>query len=128
MDGATARLSGLPARELPGGLRVAQALSRASRLKGLARLDAMPAGVALHLPRCRSVHTFTMRFPLDLVWLGADGRAVRVDRSVPPRRLKTCLRARAVVETPAGGADRFLAAGLEAALYPSTPTITEDAQ
>jgi uncharacterized protein len=128
MDGATARLSGLPARELPGGLRVAQALSRASRLKGLARLDAIPAGVALHLPRCRSVHTFTMRFPLDLVWLGADGRAVRVDRSVPPRRLKTCLRARAVVETPAGGADRFLAAGLEAALHQSTPTITEDAQ
>jgi hypothetical protein len=128
MDGAAARLSGLPARELPGGLRVAQALSRASRLKGLARLDAMPAGVALHLPRCRSVHTFTMRFPLDLVWLGADGRAVRVDRSVPPRRLKTCLRARAVVETPAGGAERFLAAGLEAALSQSTPTITEDAQ
>jgi uncharacterized membrane protein (UPF0127 family) len=128
MDGATARLSGLPACELPGGLRVAQARSRASRLKGLARLDAMPSGVALHLPRCRSVHTFTMRFPLDLVWLGADGRAVRVDRSVPPRRLKTCLRARAVVETPAGGADRFLAAGLEAALQQSTPTITEDAQ
>jgi uncharacterized membrane protein (UPF0127 family) len=128
MDGATARLSGLPARELPGGLRVAHALSRASRLKGLARLDAMPSGVALHLPRCRSVHTFTMRFPLDLVWLGADGRAVRVDRSVPPRRLKTCLRARAVVETPAGGADRFLAAGLEAALHQSTATITEDAQ
>jgi uncharacterized membrane protein (UPF0127 family) len=88
----------------------------------------MPAGVALHLPRCRSVHTFAMRFPLDLVWLGAEGRAVRVDRSVPPRRLKSCLRARAVVETPAGGADRFLAAGLEAALSQSTPTITEDAQ
>lgn len=69
-----------------------------------------------------------MRFPLDLVWLGADGHAVRVDRSVPPRRLKTCLRARAVVETPSGGADRFLAAGLEAALSQPTPTITEDAQ
>jgi uncharacterized membrane protein (UPF0127 family) len=128
MDGASARLSGLPARELPGGLRVAQALSRASRLRGLARLDGMPAGVALHLLRCRSVHTFTMRFPLDLVWLGASGRAVRVDRAVPPRRLKTCLRARSVVETPAGGADRFLAAGVEAALRRSTPTITEDAQ
>jgi uncharacterized membrane protein (UPF0127 family) len=64
------------------------------------------------------VHTFTMRFPLDLVWLGRDGRVVRVDRDVPPRRLKACLRARAVVETPAGAADRFLTAGLEAALEP----------
>ncbi|HEY7076594.1 MAG TPA: DUF192 domain-containing protein [Solirubrobacteraceae bacterium] len=126
MDGTPARLSGLPGHDLRGGLRVADARSRAARLKGLARLDAMPDGVALHLPRCRSVHTFTMRFPLDLVWLGPDGRAVRVDRSVPPRRLKTCLRARAVVETRAGRADGFLAAGLEDAL--STPTITEDAQ
>jgi uncharacterized protein len=113
---ASARLAHLPARELPGGLRVADATSRAARMKGLARLDAMPATEALHFPRCRSVHTFTMRFPLDLVWLGADGSAVRVDRSVPPRRLKSCLRARAVVEIPAGGADRFLAAGLEAAV------------
>ena len=115
VDGTPARLTGLPARELAGGLRVLEARSRAARLKGLARLDAMPATLALHFPRCRSVHTFAMRFPLDLVWLGADGRTVRVDRSVPPGRVKTCLRARAVVETPAGAADRFLAAGLEAA-------------
>jgi uncharacterized protein len=123
---ASARLGGLPARELPGGLRVADAVTRPARLKGLAGLDAMPDSEALHFPRCRSVHTFTMRFPLDLVWLDAGGRAVRVDRNVPPRRLKSCLRARAVVETPAGGADRFLAAGLESVL--STPPVTDDAQ
>jgi uncharacterized membrane protein (UPF0127 family) len=125
-NSASARLAGLPSRELPGGLRVADARTFSARTKGLARLDDMPAGVALHFPRCRSIHTFTMRFPLDLVWLGADGRAVRVDRSVPPRRLKSCLRARAVVEVAAGGADRFLAAGLEAAIQ-STPTVTDDA-
>jgi uncharacterized membrane protein (UPF0127 family) len=39
-----------------------------------------------------------MRFALDLVWLDGDGRVVRVDLGVPPRRLCTCLRARAVVE------------------------------
>jgi uncharacterized membrane protein (UPF0127 family) len=123
---ASDRLAGLPARYLAGGLRVADALSRGVRMKGLARLDSMPATDALHFPRCRSVHTFTMRFPLDLVWLGRDGRALRVDRAVPPRRLKSCLRARAVVETPAGGADRFLAAGLEAALRQPT-TVKDDA-
>jgi hypothetical protein len=115
---ASARLAGLPGRELPGGLLVADALSRRARMRGLARLDEMPPTEALHFPRCRSVHTFTMRFPLDLLWLGRDGGVVRVDRDVPPRRLKSCLRARAVVETPAGGADRFLAAGLQDALYP----------
>ena len=72
----------------------------------------MPAAYALHLPRCRSVHTFTMRFRLDLIWLAADGRPVRVDRDVGPNRLKLCRRARSVVEVRAGAADDFIAAGL----------------
>jgi uncharacterized protein len=109
---ACPRLDGLPARDLPGGLRVARAERRAERMKGLAKLDAMPPGYALHLPRCRSIHTFTMRFPLDLIWLGKDGRPVRVDHAVPPNRMKLCLRARSVVEANAGSADAFLAAGL----------------
>ena len=109
---ACPRLDGLPGRDLPGGLRVAEAATRASRVKGLARLDAMPASTALHIPRCRSVHTFTMRFPLDLIWLDKAGRVVRVDSQVPPRRLKSCLRARSVVEARGGTADTFLAAGL----------------
>jgi hypothetical protein len=37
---------------------------------------------------------------------------VRVDRDVPPRRMRTCMRARSVVEVAAGRADAFLAAGL----------------
>jgi uncharacterized protein len=72
----------------------------------------MPDAYALHIPRCRSVHTFTMRFPLDLIWLGADGTPVRVDRAVPPNRMRTCVRARSVVEANAGTADAFPAAGL----------------
>jgi uncharacterized membrane protein (UPF0127 family) len=104
------RLDALPGRDLPGGLRIAEAADRASRMRGLARLDAMPERLALHIPRCRSVHTFTMRFALDLIWLSRDGRPVRIDRAVPPRRMKACLRARSVVEANAGTADRFAAA------------------
>jgi uncharacterized membrane protein (UPF0127 family) len=109
---ACPRLDELPGRDLPGGLRVAEARSRAARMRGLARLDEMPPQLALHIPRCRSVHTFTMRFPLDLIWLSKDGEPIRVDRAVPPRRLKWCPRARAVVEANAGAADAFIAAGL----------------
>jgi uncharacterized membrane protein (UPF0127 family) len=110
-DGA-ARLDALPGRDLPGGLRLAEARTRMARMKGLARLDALPVHLALHLPRCRSVHTFTMRFPLDLIWLARDGRPVRIDRAVSPNRIRTCLRARSVVEASAGAAGDFLAAGL----------------
>jgi uncharacterized membrane protein (UPF0127 family) len=108
----TPRLAALAGRALPGGLRVAQARRFGERRRGLAGLDAIDAREALHIPRTRSVHTFGMRFTLDLVWLGRDGAVVRVDRAVPPRRLRTCLRARSVVETAAGRADAFVAAGL----------------
>src|SRR3954454_17550438 len=104
------RLDALPGRDLPGGLRIAEAADRAARMRGLARLDAMPQALALHIPRCRSVHTFTMRFPLDLIWLSRDGEPVRVDRAVPPRRFKVCPRARSVIEANAGTAERFVAA------------------
>ncbi|HEX8205985.1 MAG TPA: DUF192 domain-containing protein, partial [Solirubrobacteraceae bacterium] len=68
------------------------------RLRGLAFSD---PGAALWIPRCRSVHTFGMRYALDLVWLDGRGEVVRVDRAVPPGRLRVCLRARSVVEAPA---------------------------
>jgi uncharacterized protein len=62
-----------------------------------------PPPLGLLLPRTRSVHTFGMCFALDLHWLDGAGRVVRVDRAVPPRRLRTCLRARAVLEVPSRG-------------------------
>jgi uncharacterized membrane protein (UPF0127 family) len=105
------RLGRLPVTELGGGLRVHEGRGMAARRRGLGGLDALPGDRALRL-RCRSVHTFTMRFPLDLIWLGRDGRVVRVDRHVPPRRHRGCVRARQVVETRAGCADRFIDAGL----------------
>ena len=74
---------------------VAQSLRE--RLLGLA-LRRRPPGYALLLPRCRSVHTCGMRFPIDLVWLDRDGRPVRVDRAVPPWRVRSCRAAVAVLE------------------------------
>jgi|tagenome__1003787_1003787.scaffolds.fasta_scaffold19621400_2 uncharacterized membrane protein (UPF0127 family) len=111
------RLGGLPACELGGGLRVHEARGMNARRRGLGRLADLPADRALRL-RCRAVHTFGMRFALDLIWLGHDGAVVRVDRGVPPRRHRACARARAVVETRAGCADRFILAGV--AGYTST--------
>jgi uncharacterized protein len=106
------RLAPLPARDLAGGLRVHDARGVRARTRGLGGLDVLPADRALRIPRCRAVHTLTMRFALDLIWLGPDGAVVRVDRAVPPRRHRRCARARSVVETRAGCANRFLAAGI----------------
>ncbi len=101
------RLDGLERRPLPGGLTLLVAGDRRARRHGLARLDSLPAGHALLLERCRSVHTIGMRFALDLLWLDAGGEVLRVDRAVGPRRLRTRLGARAVVEANAGEGERF---------------------
>jgi uncharacterized membrane protein (UPF0127 family) len=69
-----------------------------ARLRGLSARRSWPAGVALEIPHCRSVHTFGMRFALDLVWLDGSRRVVRVDRAVPPCRVRWCRRARSVLE------------------------------
>lgn len=111
------RFDGVERRELAGGLQLIVPTTRRSKMLGLAKLDALPADHGLLLEPCRSVHTVTMRFALDLVWLDGAGAPVRLDEDVPPRRLRTCLRARSVVETPAGSGARFSSA-LDAARDP----------
>ena len=58
----------------------------------------MPAGYALRI-KTHSIHTFGMRFALDLVWLGRDGRVVRVDHARRAAADEALLRARSVIET-----------------------------
>jgi uncharacterized membrane protein (UPF0127 family) len=101
------RFADLPHRTLAGGVTLVEASTGKARRRGLARLDELPADHAL-LIRTVSVHTFGMRFALDLIWLDRHGSVVRVDRDVGPKRMRACLKARSVVETLAGHADAFL--------------------
>jgi uncharacterized membrane protein (UPF0127 family) len=63
-------------------------------------LSRRKAGQGLLLPGCRSVHTFGMRFPLDLVFLDADQRVIEIRRDVRPRRIVRSSEASAVLEMP----------------------------
>jgi uncharacterized protein len=108
------RFAGAPGAALAGGLTVIEAKTRKTRRRGLARLDGFPRDHALLIPQCPAVHTFGMRFALDLIWLRRDQTVARVDRGVPPNRMRGCARARSVIETVAGQADAFLAAGIGA--------------
>jgi uncharacterized membrane protein (UPF0127 family) len=110
------RLESLPAIALTGGLTVHVAAGPFARLRGLAALEDLPGEHGLLLPRTRSVHTFGMRFALDLVWLARDGSVVEVETGVAPRRHAMARSARSVVEVREGWGERFVDAGLEAAL------------
>ena len=72
-----------------------------ARLLGLAWLDDLPDGYGLLIPRCSSVHTFGMRFALDIDFLGHGGTVVRRMEAVPPRRVLWCSGAVAVLERKA---------------------------
>jgi uncharacterized protein len=103
------RFAGLPRRELGDGRVLIEARTHRSRRRGLSRLNALAPREALHIPATPSVHTFGMRFSLDLIWLAKDGSVTRVDHDVAPRRLRFCRGARSVVETVAGEGEAFAA-------------------
>lgn len=91
------RLARLPPREVLGRA-VPFANTAASRLLGLALLDRDRAGSGLLIPDCRSVHTFGMRFELEIVFLDRSGRPIRREPRVGPRRVLFERRADAVLE------------------------------
>jgi uncharacterized protein len=99
-------------RRLPlarvGGREVPVAVGCVARLLGLAWLARERAGAGLLIPRCDAVHSFGMRFELELVFLDAGGR-VLCRRRLRPRRFARCPGAAAVLELPLGG--EFAAAG-----------------
>jgi uncharacterized membrane protein (UPF0127 family) len=95
-----ARLQRLPQRRALGR-EVPVAVGPRARLLGLAHLDRATASCGLLIPRCASVHTFGMRFALDLFFLAADGELLSVRASVPPHRIAWQRGAAAVLELPA---------------------------
>jgi uncharacterized membrane protein (UPF0127 family) len=82
-----------------------------TRLRGLAWRDRADAGSGLLIPRCSSVHTFGMRFALDLFFLDRAGRVIAVRRRVPPRRVVWQRGAAAVLEIPSVQGGEFAAPG-----------------
>jgi uncharacterized membrane protein (UPF0127 family) len=107
VNGSTSpRLRRLPTAVVLGR-EVPVATGFRARLLGLAWMDRGDAGAGLLIPRCSSVHTFGMRFALDLCFLDEDGAIVSVRRAVRPRRVIFCRGAAAVLEIPAEEGGEF---------------------
>ena len=105
------RVERLPTFRIGEDAVVHEARTLRSRLLGLAFLRELPTGHALLISDCRSVHTFGMRFAIDVAFVDERGRALRVERNVQPRRFRGCRRAFAVLEARAGEIDRFVSVG-----------------
>jgi uncharacterized protein len=77
-----------------------------SRMRGLLGKRGLDSGEGLLIRPAPSIHTFFMRFPIDVVFLSRQGEVLKVAERVPPWRARSCRHSYAVLELAAGEAGR----------------------
>jgi uncharacterized membrane protein (UPF0127 family) len=77
-----------------------------TRRVGLLKHTRLEPGSGLWIVPCESVHTFFMKFPIDLVYLDKQRKVRKVRHAVPAWRLSACLTAYSILELPAGTAEK----------------------
>jgi uncharacterized membrane protein (UPF0127 family) len=83
--------------------RCGEARSFFARGRGLMGHPGLAPGEGLLIDPCSSVHSFFMRFPIDVVFADKAHKVVGLTAAMPPNRpYAGAWRARYVVELPAG--------------------------
>jgi uncharacterized membrane protein (UPF0127 family) len=77
-----------------------------TRRRGLLGRDSLDPSAALIIVPCSSVHTFFMRFVIDVVFVDRDGVVLKTVSDLRPWRIAIGARAHAVIELNAGGVRR----------------------
>ena len=85
---------------------VAVAFDSASRRRGLLDRTTFEPGDGMVIAPCEGIHTWFMRFPIDVAFVTRDGVVLSVRHALRPWRLAMSLRAFAVVELPPGQLQR----------------------
>ena len=73
-----------------------------TRRKGLLDCTTLARGEGLWIVPCEAIHTFLMKFPIDVAFLTREREVVKIRHNVGNRRIAFCLRAHSVLELPAG--------------------------
>jgi uncharacterized membrane protein (UPF0127 family) len=80
--------------------------SSPKRRKGLLAREALYSGEGLWIVPCGAIHSFGMKFPIDVVYLDRKKRVRKVRTEMVPWRLSMCLLAHSVLELPSGSIAR----------------------
>ena len=86
--------------ELATSVRIADCGSK--RRRGLLGRKTLSEGEGLWIVPCEAVHTFGMRFPIDLVYLDRNLRVKSIRHRVLPGRISACFAAHSVLELASG--------------------------
>lgn len=77
----------------------------AKRRTGLLKHSRLDPGTGLWISPCEAVHSFGMKFAIDLVYLDRKKKVRKIRKEMVPRRLSACLSAHSVLELPVGAID-----------------------
>ena len=77
-----------------------------ARMRGLLGRRGLESGEGLLLRPTGSVHTFFMRFPIDVVFLSRDGEVLKIAQALSPWHTAGARRAKVALELAAGDAER----------------------
>ena len=83
------------------GDRVTLADTSETRRTGLLKHESLPKGEGLWIIPCEAVHTFRMKFPIDVVFIDKNKRVTKIVPAMKKSRMAVSLRARSVVELTA---------------------------
>lgn len=88
-------------KELSDNIQVATHLFE--RMKGLLGKNELRAGESLWIKPCMSIHTFFMKFPIDVIFLNKQNEVIAAIENLQPNRLTSLYpKAVSVLELPAG--------------------------
>jgi uncharacterized membrane protein (UPF0127 family) len=82
------------------------ALDSASRRRGLLHHKSLPDGSAMIIAPTSAIHTFFMKFAIDVAFVSRDGHVRKIKQAIGPWRIAGALRSYAVVELAAGALER----------------------
>ena len=74
----------------------------AKRRKGLLKHSSLERGEGLWIAPCESVHSFGMKFAIDVVYLDRKKKVRKTRKRMVPWRMSACLTAHSVLELPVG--------------------------
>jgi hypothetical protein len=81
---------------------VEAAFTSSERRTGLLSRNTFEAGHALIIAPSNAIHTFFMKFPIDVIYFARDGKVLKSRENLRPWRVSGALRGYGVVELPAG--------------------------
>ena len=87
--------------------RVWRAANAWEKMRGLLGRAPLTEGEGLLIDSCAMVHTFGMRYPLDLAFLDPDGRVCKLVSGLVPARCAGSIAAEATLELGPGALDRL---------------------